>query len=149
MNQENLFHETPEDAMGAVISACGGFKRVAGLLWPTRKPESAYARLKACLDDSKDEKLTLSEVVEIARMGREAGAHAFLNYLCRELDYSPVKPIAPHDSANQRMDEIRKSLELIEKNQRLVKAHVEALSRLESTVKSSVSNIHTGMNRRA
>lgn len=133
MNQENLFHETPEDAIGAVISACGGFKKVACLLWPTRKAESAYARLKACLDDSKDEKLTLGEVVAIARMGREAGAHAFMNFLCAELAYTEVKPIAPIDHAAQRLDEVRKLLEATEKNQRLIKAHMESLSQLQAT----------------
>lgn len=152
MDQENLFHETPEDAIGAVIGACGGFQKVATLLWPTRKPQSAYARLKACLDDSKDEKLTLSEIIAIARMGRESGAHAFMNFLTSELAYTAVKPIAPIDHAAQRLDEVKKLLELTEKNQRLIKAQMDSLTQLQASslrLQATVTSIRSEGNRRA
>ena len=96
--QSELFYETANDALGACIQAAGGFKRVAGLLWPSLKPDSAYARLKACLDDGKAEKLTADEIFAIAKMAREKGCHAFAQFAGSELDYE-FKPITPEDQA--------------------------------------------------
>lgn len=96
MNQEALFYDTENDALRSCIAAAGGFKVVAGNLWPSLKPGSAYSRLTACLDESKHEKLTFAEIIAVGRMGKEAGCHALMSYLGTELSYE-VRAVAPED----------------------------------------------------
>lgn len=96
-NQGALFYETASDALGSCILAAGGFKKVAAELWPAMKPESAYARLKACLDDSKHERLSPDEILRVARLGRAAGCHAWAEFCAAELDYAPPVPVDPDD----------------------------------------------------
>jgi hypothetical protein len=95
-DQPKLFYGSSQEVITSAILAAGGFKTVAGKLWPSRKPESAYARLKACVDDDKPETLCLDEVILIAKMAREAGDHSLMRFLGMELSYE-IKPIAPED----------------------------------------------------
>ena len=97
-NQGALFYETAADALGSCIVAAGGFKRVSCSLWPSMKPESAYARLKACIDDSKRECLSPDEIVGIAKMAREQGCHAWAHFCAAELGYAAPVPIDPDDA---------------------------------------------------
>lgn len=109
--QESLFHESLADALGSAIAAAGGFKRVAGELWPSRKPESAYARLKACLDDSKPENLTLDEIVRVSRLAHEAGSHVVMAFLAAELGYAEPQPVSPRDELAEREARIERKVD--------------------------------------
>lgn len=116
--QQSLFHETLGDAVGAAIAAAGGFKRVASTLWPAMKLESGYARLKACMDDGKPEKLTLDEIVGIARLAKEQGSHAVMNYLAADLGYE-VRAVEPRDQSEELRREVADLLKAV--NQRLAR----------------------------
>jgi hypothetical protein len=94
--QDSLFYDCENDALRSCIAAAGGFKTVAGLLWPSLKPGTAYSRLTACLDDSKHEKLTFAEIIRIGKLGREADCHALMQYLGAELAYE-CRAIGPKD----------------------------------------------------
>lgn len=96
-HQPALFYETAADALGSCIQAAGGFKRVAGQLWPSMKAESAYARLKACLDDAKHERLSPDEIIGIAKMAREQGCHAWAQFVATELGYAAPVALDPED----------------------------------------------------
>lgn len=96
MDQPNLFEDSFLDAIGTAIKAAGGFKVVAAILWPARKIETAYARLKACVDDKQPEELTPDEIKKIAELARKAGDHSIMRYLGMELGYE-VKVISPED----------------------------------------------------
>jgi hypothetical protein len=96
MDQPKLFEDSLKDAIGTAIKAAGGFKTVAGVLWPTKKPDSAYARLKACVDEKKDEELTPDELSMIIKLAREQGDHSIMRYLGMEHSYE-IKPISPED----------------------------------------------------
>ena len=64
MPQEKLFYEDEFEALQLMISTSGRtFKEVAGHIFPHHKPESAYARLKACLNPDKDERLTFGQII--------------------------------------------------------------------------------------
>lgn len=64
MSQEKLWYEDEFEALQMMISSSArGFKEVAAYLFPHLKPESAYARLKACLNPEKDERLTFGQII--------------------------------------------------------------------------------------
>jgi hypothetical protein len=95
MTQEALFYETFNDALDAVVKACGGAKAVACKLWPEKTPDAAHRLLLACLNEGRVEKLSPEQVIFLLRMGRERGCHAAINYLSRESGYSDPQPVDP------------------------------------------------------
>lgn len=95
-DQGELFFDTENDALRSCIASAGGMKAVAGKLWPALKPPTAYARLAACLDDGKYEKLTFAEIIKIGKLGRDSGCHALMSYLAAELSYE-VRPLSARD----------------------------------------------------
>lgn len=95
-DQVALWHDSFEEAIGAAISAAGGTKRVAEILWPALKRETAYTRLKHCLDPEKADKLSLGELLMIARLAREHGDHSIARYFGRDVGYE-IKPLADAD----------------------------------------------------
>lgn len=122
--QTELFHESEEDALGATIHAIGGFKQVAHELWPTMKLATAYSRLKACLDETKNEKLALGEITIIVRKGREAGVDYYPRYLNADTGFKPPEISEPEDeqaalqrefiTATKQMDIIMKRFERLQ-----------------------------------
>lgn len=97
MSQEALFYETFNDALDAVVKACGGAKSVACKMWPEKTPDAAHRLLLACLNEGRVEKLSPEHVLMLLRMGRERNCHAAINYLARESGYSDPAPIEQED----------------------------------------------------
>ena len=63
-SQSKLFFEDEYEALALMISSSD--KTVSELsyfLFPDKKPETAYARLKACLNPEKDERLTFGQII--------------------------------------------------------------------------------------
>ena len=64
MAQEKLFYEDEFEALQMMVSNSEkSAKELAVYLFPHLKPESAYARLKACLNPERDERLTLGQII--------------------------------------------------------------------------------------
>ena len=97
MSQEALFYETFNDALDAVVKACGGAKSVACKMWPEKTPDAAHRLLLACLNEGRVEKLSPEHVLMLLRMGRDRNCHAAINYLARESGYSDPTPIEQED----------------------------------------------------
>lgn len=97
MTQEALFYETLNDALDAVVKACGGAKAVACKMWPEKTPDAAHRLLLACLNEGRVEKLSPEHVMFLLRMGRERNCHVAINYLNRECGYSDPQPVDPDD----------------------------------------------------
>jgi hypothetical protein len=97
VQQSDLWHDTVFDALGAAAQAAGGTKKVASKLWSTLDSTSATSRLRAGLNVDHQQKLCLLEAIAIARLGKEAGCHAFMQYLARDLGYE-IKPLAAEDA---------------------------------------------------
>lgn len=116
--QTPLWYDTDADAINSAITSSGKtFKQVAGALWPTMKLDSAYARLKSCLNPTKDEKLSFSEVIFICR---ETGQLDPLFYACDELSLHRPTPKAPADEKVELMLSIqRQQAQLLAAMQRL------------------------------
>jgi len=82
MAQEKLFYDDEYEAMALTISdSQKTFKEVAAHLFPHMKLDSAYARLKACLNESKDERLTFGQVIAMCKFCDRWHA---LMYFCDE-----------------------------------------------------------------
>ena len=117
--QVPLWHDSIEDAIGTAIQALGGSKKVAELLWPVlarNKPQTAYTRLRHCLNSDKSEKLEPDEVLTIARAATLLGEHSIMLYMARELGYE-ITPLAPNESEKRARRERR--LALLEELKRL------------------------------
>jgi hypothetical protein len=62
--QNKLFFEDEYEALNLMVSNSGkSVKELAAFLFPHLKLESAYARLKACLNPEKDERLTFGQII--------------------------------------------------------------------------------------
>jgi hypothetical protein len=87
MNQQALFFETIFDAIGADIAACGGFKAVAGKLWPTESVTTASAKLRNCVNPDQPHKLCPQEVLRIKQLAKEVGSFATISFESTELGF--------------------------------------------------------------
>lgn len=93
------FHASAEDATTAAIHKSGRpMKVIASDLWPGLKMDTAYSRLRGCLNQDRPEKLTADEHLAIARL---CGEFDFLHYAAQELQHSRPEPVAPEDARDQ------------------------------------------------
>jgi hypothetical protein len=95
MQQQKLLIETLADAVADVAAVYGGRKVLAGLLWPTKTPQEAHTRLLDCLNPERSAKLAPGDVMMIARLGRERGCHAVMQFMCADAGYEPPVAIRP------------------------------------------------------
>jgi hypothetical protein len=94
VNQVALFHDNICDAIGADIAAAGGYKAVAGKLWPA--DPSGAAKLRNCLNPDQPHKLCPEELLAIKKLAHESGATAIVDYEAAQLGYQ-VTWISPED----------------------------------------------------
>lgn len=114
MDQTKLFYEDIYDAVGTTITALGGFKKVGYMLWPNMKMESAYARLKNCLERGKSEKLDPEELMTILKEGRKVGCHALAQFISDEAGYDQPKPKEPEDELAELQRDFINSVKRVE-----------------------------------
>ena len=83
MAQKPLFYDDWKEAVSHAITDSGReFKDVALELWgKSLKPGTAYAKLKACLDENGDEKLGVGELLALMQY---CGQYDPLYHLCDE-----------------------------------------------------------------
>jgi hypothetical protein len=113
MDQEPLFHERIEDAIAAVVDRLGR-KKVAGLLWPDKIPRDAHNLIDACLNPERKERLSPTQLMFVARLGRDAGLHGIATFMCRELGYADPEPIEPEDEARKLQREFMEGVKRME-----------------------------------
>lgn len=92
---------TLNDALIELVKTLGGSKVVGVKLWPAKGIEAAQRHLLACLNAERSEKLALEEVVHIMRLGREAGQHSAMAWICQELGYSTPSPLSREDEVDR------------------------------------------------
>jgi hypothetical protein len=81
-----------------VVICCGGPKEVGQKLWPAKSPEAARTRLLDCLNPDRQEKLGPDEIILLARLGRDVGCHAILEWLNDQAGYAAPVPVDPDDT---------------------------------------------------
>lgn len=90
-----LFYDDMHEALQLMVSSSGKtIKEVAGFLWPDMKPESAYAKLKACLSPTGDEQLRFGQVVALMKF---CNSYEPLEYVCDETMHARPARKAPED----------------------------------------------------
>lgn len=87
------------DALGGVVLALGGYKKVGTLLRPELKdkPESAGQWLRDCLNQEKRERLNPDQVFMLLRLARAENYHAAKHWMDGELGYEQGRPLSPKD----------------------------------------------------
>jgi len=126
MNQRALFHETIFDAIGADILAAGGYKVVAGKLWPT--VSDGGAKLRNCVNPEQPHKLSPDELLQIKRLAQEAGSSATVQYEAQQLGYvcTWVEPEDELERIERENNELLKQL----------KRHMDRAEMLRSRVRA-------------
>lgn len=97
MDTPSLFCESIDDAIAEVARVCGGRKAFAAAMWPSLPVREAHNRFDACLNPERREQFHPSDLLYIARAGREAGCHSLILFLARESGYTDPAPIEPED----------------------------------------------------
>jgi hypothetical protein len=89
-----LLIDTINDAIRDTCRAIGR-RRSRRRCGPTKKPEAAERYLDDCLNPSREQKLSIDEILVIARMGREKGIHLIATYINRDVGYTDPTPVDP------------------------------------------------------
>lgn len=97
MDTPSLFVDSVEEAVAEVARACGGRKVLAVAMWPSLPVRDAHNRFDACCNPDRREQFHPSDLLYIARRGREAGCHSLMLFLAREAGYSDPQPVEPED----------------------------------------------------
>jgi hypothetical protein len=102
-----LFYDDEFDALSQTITNSEkSFKECAAFLFPHLKAESQYARLKACLNASKDERLTFGQIIALCRF---CGSYDALYFMADELQHDRPIYRAPQDELQELIREYLKT----------------------------------------
>lgn len=100
MQTEMPFYDSPEKALDACIQALGGSKKVGALLFPEKTIDSASTYLMNCVDTHRAEKLSVSHVMMLFRMAKQAGVYAPFLWFANECGFD-ARPIAKEDEVDR------------------------------------------------
>ena len=121
--QHALFHERIEDAIDEVVRQCGGRKKLACEMWPDKPAREAHNLMDACLNPERRERFSPSQLLYIARRGREADCHALMKYLGAECGYE-IKPIT-------KAEEVDRLTSVVEQSTKTLASALATLERLQ------------------
>jgi len=123
MQSELPFYESPEDALRAAVQALGGTKKLGAVLWPDKAVDAASRALLDCLNESRHEKLDLSQVMLVLSLAKEAGCHAPFVWLAGQVGYD-AHPVT-------RADEVDRLTTVVEQSTKTLAAALVALERIQ------------------
>lgn len=89
-----LFYDDEFQALRDVIEQGQGYMKTAGHLWPGMKLDSAYAKLKACVNEKGDQRLKFREHIAVMRFNE---TFDLLYFICDECMHARPAPKAPAD----------------------------------------------------
>lgn len=130
--QTQLWHDTIYDAIGADIASAGGFKVVAGKLWPNTDPTTGATKLRNAVNPEQAQKLCPEEIMAIKSLAKSAGSHATVTYEARLLSYE-VNWITPEDELSRLQ---KHSAELMEQLTREIRRSNDLLSQTRSLIRA-------------
>jgi hypothetical protein len=121
--QTKLFYEDEYEALNLMISnSAKSAKELAVYLFPHMKMDSAYARLKSCLNPERDERLTFGQIIAAMNF---CGRYDPIAFACDETHHKrPDRKTADEDeleligainSASQTLDRAMKKLEAMKR----------------------------------
>ena len=116
-----LFFDDEFDALAQMIANSERtHKELAAYLFPDMKPESAYAKLKACVNPNGDERLKFGQIIAAMNF---CGSFEPLQYACDQTLHARPPRITPED-------EERRQIEVIESTGRTLQRALETLDRM-------------------
>ncbi|MBR8248662.1 hypothetical protein [Burkholderia cenocepacia] len=111
--QTKLFYEDEHEALQLMVSNSGKtIKEVASFLWPDMKPESAYAKLKTCLNPKGDESLRFGQVIALMRF---CNSYEPLQFACDETMHARPDRKAPEDDVVKLTETIQTAADVLTK----------------------------------
>lgn len=113
---DKVIYEDEYEALSLMVS--GGqksAKELAVYLFPHLKLESAYARLKACLNPEKDERLTFGQIIAAMKFCR---CYDPLMFACDETMHARPGRKAPQDEEVRLVEAINGAADSIQKAMR-------------------------------
>jgi hypothetical protein len=120
-----MFDSAEEATSAAIANGQKEFKEVACALYPSMKPQSAYARLKESLAKG-DQKLSADDHIFIANFVQQ---FHYLHYAASRCHHSTPHPVAPQDELAELQ---RKFIAAAEALQRLAPRIEKAEGRLRA-----------------
>lgn len=97
------FYEDVNDALIALVTALGGYKKVGPSMRPELPIDQAAQWLRDCMNPARREKLSPEQVILLLRYGRECGFHAAMHFLAFATGYK-AQPVDP-DSQEAELQE--------------------------------------------
>lgn len=111
--QTKLFYEDEYEALNLMVSNSDkSAKELAVYLFPHMKMDSAYARLKACLNPDKDERLTFGQIMAAMNF---CGQYEPLMYACDETLHARPDRKAPEDEQVRLVEAINSAASVMQK----------------------------------
>lgn len=108
-----MAYDDEYEALRSTIEDSGKtYKEVAIFLFPHLKIESAYSRLKACLNPDKDDRLTFGQIIAMCKFCDRYDA---LHFMAHELFHEAPKQKLPEDEKALLMQKFIKAKEDLEK----------------------------------
>ncbi|WP_175785530.1 hypothetical protein [Burkholderia ambifaria] len=109
--QTKLFYEDEFEALQLMVSNSGKtIKEIACHLWPDMRPESAYAKLKACLNPKGDENFKFSQVIALMRF---CNCYDPLYYICDETLHARPDRKVPEDDVVKLTEAINGAMDVV------------------------------------
>lgn len=114
--QSKLFYEDEYEALNLMVSnSQKSAKELAYFLFPHLKPESAYARLKSCLNPEKDERLTFGQIIAAMKF---CECYDPLMFACDETLHARPDRKAPEDEEVKLVEAINGAADVMNKAMR-------------------------------
>lgn len=103
MQQQQLIHESINDAIRECILAIGGYKPVGLALKPELPADQAGQYVRDRLNPERRERFSPEQLLWILREARKARCHAGMRFLATEAGYAEPVPLDPQDEQAQLM----------------------------------------------
>lgn len=111
--QTKLFYEDEHEAFQLMVSNSGkSVKEVAGFLWPDMRPESAYAKLKACLNPKGDEQFKFGQVLALMNF---CNSYEPLQFACDDTMHARPDRKVPEDDIVKLSETIQGAADVLAK----------------------------------
>lgn len=111
--QTKLFYEDEHEAFQLMVSNSGkSVKEVACFLWPEMRPESAYAKLKACLNPKGDEQFKFGHVLALMKF---CNSYEPLQFACDDTMHARPDRKAPEDDIVKLSETIQSAADVLAK----------------------------------
>ena len=130
--QLELMHESFTDALGFIVQALGGPKKVGVAMRPDLPADHAATWVRDCLNAHRRERFTPDQVLWLLREARRAGVHAGMAFIARDCGYADPVPLEPEDERAQLQrdfaESVRLQAKLVERMERLGSASLRSVA---------------------